>query len=114
MKRILIACVSAAALAQTPSQWTPELSMKVKNVADVIPSPSGRMVAWTESHAVMDGEKSEMNVQVFLAHSDGSHRLQRARGEKSSRSPALTREEQYIVLASEREGKNNLHLSPVE
>ncbi|HLJ49526.1 MAG TPA: S9 family peptidase [Bryobacteraceae bacterium] len=113
MKRILIACVSAAALAQTPSQWTPELSMKVKNVADVIPSPSGRMVAWTESHAVMDGEKSEMNVQVFLAHSDGSHRLQLTRGEKSSRSPAFTHDEQYIVFASERSGKNNLYRIPV-
>jgi dipeptidyl aminopeptidase/acylaminoacyl peptidase len=110
-----VLCLTAtAALAQAPTQWTPELSMRVKNVADVIPSPTGKLIAWTESRAVMDGEKSESNVQVFLAHSDGSHRLQVTRGDKSSRSPAFTRDEQFLVFASERSGKNNVYRIPVD
>ncbi len=57
------------------AQWTPELSMKVKTVSAAVPSPDGKLAAWTETRPVMDGEKSESNTQVFLAHSDGSNRL---------------------------------------
>ena len=49
--------------------------MKVHNITDVLPSPDGSTVVWTESVAVMNAEKSEMNTQLFFAHSDGSHRL---------------------------------------
>ena len=114
MTRFFIVCFSAVALAQTPSQWTPELSMRVKTVGDVIPSPSGRLVAWTETHAVMDTEKSEMNSQVYLAHGDGSHRLQLTRGEKSAKSPAFSPDERFVVFASDRSGKNNLYRIPVD
>ena len=41
------------------AQWTPELSMKVKTVTAPVPSPDGRLTVWTETHPVMDGEKSE-------------------------------------------------------
>jgi dipeptidyl aminopeptidase/acylaminoacyl peptidase len=115
MKKVILAVmVAVAALAETPAQWTPELSMRVKTVADVVPSPSGHLVAWTETHAVMEAEKSEMNTQVFLAHSDGTHRLQVTRGEKSAKSPAFTPDERYIVFASDRSGKNNLYRIPVD
>ena len=115
MKTIAIGFVFAAAAlaAEAPTQWSPELSMRVKTVVDVLPSDSGRLVVWTETHAVMEPEKSEMHTQVFLAHSDGSQRLQLTRGDKSAKSPAFTPDEQFVVFASDRSGKNNLFRIPV-
>lgn len=99
---------------QTPSTWTPELSMKVKNVGDVTASPDGSMVVWTQTTAVMDAEKSEMNTQVFLAHADGSGRIQLTRGEKSSEAAEFSPDGRWVLFASERTGKRNIHRIPVD
>jgi hypothetical protein len=45
--------------------WTPELSMQVQPVGDVVPSPDGKLVAYTQSHAVIETEKSEIDTQIF-------------------------------------------------
>ncbi|MBN8489520.1 MAG: hypothetical protein J0M20_17550 [Burkholderiales bacterium] len=52
-------CLSAAT-------WTPASMMRVKPVGAVLPSPDGKWAIWTESRALMEGEKSEMLVQVGL------------------------------------------------
>ena len=91
------------------AQWTPELSMKVKTVTAPVPSPDGRLTVWTETHPVMDGEKSESLTQVFLAHSDGSGRVQLTRGEKSSNAPAFATDSASVFFASDRSGKRNLY-----
>ncbi|HUK17394.1 MAG TPA: S9 family peptidase [Bryobacteraceae bacterium] len=96
------------------AQWTPELSMKVKTVTAPEPSPDGRWAVWTERHAVMDGEKSEMLTQVFLAGTDGSGRVQLTRGEKSSDAPVFSPDSQWVFFASERGGKRNLYRIPVD
>jgi len=96
------------------AQWTPELSMKVKTVTAAVPSPDGKLAVWTETHPVMDGEKSESNTQVFLAHSDGSNRVQLTRGEKSSRAPVFSPDSQWVFFASDRSGKLNLYRIPVD
>lgn len=96
------------------AQWTPELSMKVKTVSAPAPSPNGRLAAWTETRAVMDGEKSEMLTQVFLARTDGSGRLQLTRGEKSANAPSFSPDSQWVFFASERSGKRNLYRIPVD
>ena len=77
-------------LAPLRAQWTPELSMKVKTVTAPVPSPDGRLAAWTQTVAVMDGETSEMLTHVFLARTDGSGRLQLTHGEKSANAPAFS------------------------
>lgn len=96
------------------AQWTPELSMKVKTVSAAVPSPDGKLAAWTETRPVMDGEKSESNTQVFLAHSDGSNRLQLTRGDKSANAPAFSPDSQWVFFGSDRSGKRNIYRIPVD
>jgi dipeptidyl aminopeptidase/acylaminoacyl peptidase len=96
------------------AQWTPELSMKVKTVTAPLPSPDGRLAVWTQTQAVMDGEKSEMLTHVFLARIDGSDRVQLTRGEKSANAPAFSPDSKWVIFASERIGKRNLYRIPVD
>jgi len=96
------------------AQWTPELAMKVKTVTAAVPSPDGKLAVWTETHPVMEGEKSESNAQVYLAHSDGSNRIQLTRGEKSSNAPAFSPDSQWVFFASDRTGKRNVYRIPVD
>ena len=106
----LLFCLAAAVY----GQWTPELSMKVKTVTPAVPSPDGKLAAWTETHPVMDGEKSESNTQVYLANIDGANRIQLTRGEKSSNAPAFSPDSHWVFFASERSGKRNIYRIPVD
>ena len=88
--------------------------MKVKTVTAAVPSPDGRLAVWTETHPVMDAEKSESLTQVFLAHSDGSGRLQLTRGEKSANAPAFSADSASVFFASDRTGKRGIYRIPVD
>jgi dipeptidyl aminopeptidase/acylaminoacyl peptidase len=110
----MCAIIAVLALGIAHAQWTPELSMKVRTVTAAVPSPDGKLAVWTETHPVMDGEKSESNTQVYLAHSDGSNRIQLTRGEKSSNAPAFSPDSQWIFFASDRSGKRNIYRIPVD
>jgi dipeptidyl aminopeptidase/acylaminoacyl peptidase len=120
MKAKLFAILlAAAAWGQTPTAtapigWTPELSMHVQPVGDVVPSPDGKLVAYTQSRAVMETEKSEVDTQIFLAAADGSHRTQLTRGEKSATAPEFSPDGRYVYFSSERSGKPNLWRVPVD
>ncbi len=96
------------------AQWTPELSMKVKTVSPAVPSADGRMAAWTETHPVMDGEKSESVTQVFLARADGTNRIQLTRGDKSSNAPSFSPDGAWVFFATDRSGKRNVYRIPVD
>ena len=113
-RKLFLILAAAAAWGQAPTAWTPELSMQVRPVGDVTPSPAGQLVAYTESRAVMEPEKSEIDTQIFLAHADGSHRVQLTRGDKSSSSPAFSPDGRYVYFSSERSGKPNLWRIPVD
>ena len=110
VKRAFLILVPGILLAQ----WTPELSMKVKTVTAAVPSPDGKLAVWTETHPVMEGEKSESNTQVYLAHSDGSSRIELTRGEKSSNAPAFSPDSRWVFFASDRNGKRNVYRIPVD
>ena len=108
--KLLIAILPAALFAQ----WTPELSMKVKTVTAAVPSPDGKLAAWTETWPVIDGEKSESLTHVFLARSDGSGRMQLTRGEKSANAPAFSADSAWVFFASDRSGKRSLYRIPID
>jgi len=110
---LLVATLATVAWAQAPAAWTPELSMQVRPVGDVVPSPDARLIAYTESHAVMGPEKSEVDTQIFLAAADGSRRIQLTRGEKSATAPEFSPDGRYVYFFSERSGKPNLWRIPV-
>ena len=104
----------SAAWAQAPTAWTPELTLQVQTIGEVVPSPDGRLVAWIQTRAVLETEKSEMLTQIFLARSDGSRRIQLTRGEKSAASPQFSPDGRFVYFSSERSGKPNLWRIPVD
>jgi len=88
--------------------------MKVKTVTSPLPSPDGRLCAWTQTQSVMDGEKSETLTHVFLARADGSGRMQLTRGDKSANAPAFSPDSAWVFFASDRSGKRNVFRIPVD
>jgi dipeptidyl aminopeptidase/acylaminoacyl peptidase len=101
------------AFAQTPNSWTPEFSQRFQTIGDVVPSPDGLRVAWTQTQAVMEPERSELLSQVFLGRSDGSRRVQLTRGEKGATSPSFSPDGVYVYFRSSRSGKFNVYRIPV-
>jgi len=88
--------------------------MQVRPVGDVVPSPDAKWVAYTQSHAVIETEKSEIDTQIFLAAADGSHVTQLTRGDKSATAPEFSPDGRYVYFSSERSGKPNLWRIPVD
>jgi dipeptidyl aminopeptidase/acylaminoacyl peptidase len=101
--------LAAFAASSMLAQWTPELSMKVKTVTAAVPSADGKLAVWTETKPVYDGEKSESLTQVYLAHTDGSGRMQLTRGEKSANAPSFSPDGAWVFFASDRSGKRNVY-----
>jgi dipeptidyl aminopeptidase/acylaminoacyl peptidase len=116
MKHLISALLLSAATlaAQAPTAWTPELSLQLKGVGAVTPSPNGHLIAYTQTEAVMEDEVSEMRTHIFLAQSDGSKRVQLTRGEKSAAGPEFSPDGRYIYFSSERSGKPNLYRIAVD
>ena len=66
--------LAVSALAQAPARWTPELSMQVRHIGEVAPSPDGSLAAYTQAWVLMEGEASRWVTEIFLARYDGSDR----------------------------------------
>lgn len=96
----------------TPTAWTPELMMQVKQVSSVQVAPDGKRVAYTVRQAVMDGDKSEYLTHIHLANADGSEPRQLTEGDKSSDHPRWSPDGQAIAYLAVHGGKRNLSLIP--
>ncbi len=86
--------------------------MQVKSVGQVVPSPDGSKVAWTQSQSIMEPERSEVETQIFLANADGSHRIQLTRGEKGANSPAFSPDGRWVYFISSRSAKRQVYRIP--
>jgi len=99
--------------ADGPNAWTPAHSMQVQPVADVIPSPDGRRVVWTQTRAVLQAEKSEQITHIFLGRTGNAEPVQLTRGEKSATRPTFSPDGTQVFFLSERSGKQNLYRIPI-
>ena len=110
---VLFVLLSAKAAGQTIKYWTPEQTMKMKNITSVVPSPDGSKVLYTVREAVMTDDRSEYVNQVFLCNSDGSNTIQLTKGEKNSSNAKWSNDGKWISFTSARDGKSNLYLMSI-
>jgi len=114
MKRLTLLLIPALlAAAEAPKEWTPAYQMKIRNVGDVTPSPDGKSVAWTQTRAMMEGDKSENVTHIWLARIDGSNARQVTRGEKSANSPMFSPDSRWLYFVSPRDGQPKLFRLPL-
>ena len=88
--------------------------MQVQAVGSVVPSPDGKLAAYTQTKAVMEEEKSEQLTHIFLARADGSGSIQLTQGDKSCNAPLFSPDGRFVYFKSDRTGKTNLFRMPVD
>jgi dipeptidyl aminopeptidase/acylaminoacyl peptidase len=99
---------------QAPGGWSPELSMQVRSIGEVVPSPDGRLVVYAQSHRILEPEKSRTVGQIFLGYADGSRRIQLTREEEEAGSPSFSPDGRFVLFLSNRSGRRSLWRIPTD
>lgn len=82
--------------------WTPETMIKFKRVGGLDLSPDGKLIAYTISTPVMEGEKSEFLTHIWVASADAKTNVQFTQGEKSCMNPSFSPNGNYLAFTSSR------------
>src|SRR5579871_4639237 len=96
------------------TEWTPELTMQVRDVAQVCVSPDGRRVAYTVCDSVMTEDKSENVTQIYVADAGAADGVQVTFAPQSSGNPQWSPDGACLAFTSKRNEKNNLYLLRME
>lgn len=94
--------------------WSPEKIMKMKSISAVQVSPDGNKVVYAVRSALMNEEKSEYINQLFVANSDGLGTKPLTQDEKNNTNPKWSPDSKRIAFISNRDGKNNLYMMPLD
>jgi len=81
--------------------WTPEISIKIKQISDLNFSNNNK-IAMVVREALTDGEKSEYLSQIWLSHTDFSEPIQFTYHEKSSTHPRFSPDGKFLAFISDR------------
>ena len=111
--KLTVAFLFIAVFVFAQKNWSPEQSLKLKNISSVVPSPDGSKVLYTVREAVMTDDRSEYINQVWLCNADGNNHVQLTKGDKNSSNPGWSPDGKWISFTSARDGKTNLYLLPV-
>ena len=113
LRRLALAAALVLPLSAQPA-WSPELSLTVRGVGSVVPSPDGSLVAYTETRNVIEEERSEQLTHLWLASADGARRRQLTTGDHSATAPAFSPDSRHLYFLSSRSGQANLYRIPVD
>ena len=98
----LIVALTAAGEPVVAPAWTPELALEYKDIESTAISSDGRLVAYTVSYPVTEGEKSETIDRIWVAAADGSSDVAYTRHDVSSTAPAFSPDSRRLAFLSKR------------
>jgi dipeptidyl aminopeptidase/acylaminoacyl peptidase len=109
----LFTCLFSYAQKQDDSLWMPELYLKFRTPYQLVISPDGNQVAYTLRSAIVEGEKSEFHNEIWVSDITSKTSRQYTRNEKSSRSAAFSPDGKWLTFISERSGKPQIWMMPL-
>lgn len=84
------------------SEWTAELTLRVKRVGAVQVSPDGQRVAYTVRESVMDEQRSHYLTHIHGSRVDGGDARQWTRGDHSCDDPQWSPDGRWLAFLSDR------------
>jgi len=100
----------AFSLTGAAQSWTPGQMLQMKRISSPAISANGKLVAYTVSSPLMDGEKSEFLTHIWVAATNGSMNRQFTFGDKSCSNVRFSPDNMYISFTSSRDGKDQLYI----
>lgn len=100
--------------AQTKTYWSPEQTMKMKNLTAVRVSPDGKKVVYALREAIMTDDRSEYVNQLYMTDALGGTPVKLTKGDRNNSNPRWSPDGKWIAFTSNRDSKNNLYILPVE
>ena len=117
MRKIYSTCLFILAVyiahTQTKTYWSPEQTIKMKNITAVRVSPDGKKVVYAVREAVMTEDRSEYVNQMYLTDANADRPLRLTKGDKNNSNPRWSPDGKWIAFTSNRDSKNNLYILPV-